>query len=98
MSYRAVPVLALLVAFALPVTVAAADEAPSAAAASGMGGMGGMKHRCMRKGMRCGMHGGAIPLPQLPPGNAKLQLEMQAEIMQKVGEILARYAARIEDK
>src|SRR5712691_4448717 len=33
--------------------------------------------------------------PQLPPGNEKLQLQMQAEIMQKTGEILAKYAERI---
>lgn len=31
----------------------------------------------------------------LPAGNEKLQLKMQAEIMQKVGEILAKYADQI---
>ncbi len=31
----------------------------------------------------------------LPPGNEKLELQMQAEIMQKTGEILAKYADRI---
>lgn len=35
-------------------------------------------------------------LPQLPPGNEKLQLQMQAEMMQKMGEIVAKYAAQIK--
>ncbi len=30
-------------------------------------------------------------------GNAKLQLQMQAEMTQKMGEILGRYAAQIGD-
>ena len=55
-------------------------------------------HRCMHKGM---MGNGAmphmVPLPSLPPGNAKLELQMQAEILQKVGEILGKYAAQVKD-
>jgi hypothetical protein len=35
-------------------------------------------------------------MPQLPPGNEKLQLQMHAEIMQKVGEILGKYAAQVK--
>lgn len=34
-------------------------------------------------------------MPQLPPGNEKLQIQMQAEIFQ-VSEIMAKYAAEIE--
>lgn len=49
---------------------------------------GGMMHGAMIKGHSMGM-------PQLPPGNEKLQLKMQAEIMQKVGEILAKYADQV---
>jgi hypothetical protein len=42
--------------------------------------------------------GGAM-MPQMPPGNEKLQFQMQAEMMQKMGEIAAKYAERIkEDK
>ena len=52
----------------------------------GMMGGGGMRGGMM------GSHG----LPALPPGNEKLQLQMQAEIMQKVGEILAKYAAQVQ--
>jgi hypothetical protein len=35
-------------------------------------------------------------VPQLPAGNEKLQLQMSAEIMQKVGEIVAKYANQIK--
>ena len=58
-----------------------------------MGGMGGMMD--MMNGCSQMMSGGAMP--HLPPGNEKLQLKMQAEIMQKTGEILSRYADQIGD-
>ena len=58
-----------------------------------MGGMGGMMD--MVNGCSQMMSGGAMP--HLPPGNEKLQLKMQAEIMQKTGEILSRYADQIGD-
>lgn len=55
----------------------------------------------------CGMMGGGmmgagmmdrmIHIPRLPPGNEKLQLMMQAEILQKVGEVQAKYAAQIKE-
>jgi hypothetical protein len=34
---------------------------------------------------------GAMML-QMPPGNEKLQFQIQAEMMQKMGEIAAKYA------
>ena len=37
---------------------------------------------------------GGHGVPQLPPGNEKLQ--MHVEIMQRVGEILAKYAAQVK--
>ncbi|MEO7812789.1 MAG: hypothetical protein ABIR73_12195 [Usitatibacter sp.] len=88
-------------------TLSAAE--PQAAAPSmgmhhgaGMGGMMSMMDSCDR--MMHGdndrmMQGGSMgqTTPQLPPGNDKLQLQMQAEIMQKTGEIVSRYAARIAD-
>ena len=56
------------------------------------GGMMGMMQQCERMmGAR-----GAHAIPQLPPGNEKLQLQMHAEIMQRVGEILAKYAAQVK--
>ena len=59
----------------------------------------GMPHRCMHKG---GMMGEGhmphmVPLPSLPPGNEKLELQMHAEMMQKMGEIAGRYAEKIKD-
>ncbi|MEO6959885.1 MAG: hypothetical protein ABI228_01030 [Burkholderiaceae bacterium] len=41
------------------------------------------------------MMGGHSMVSQLPAGNEKLQLQMQAEIMQKVGEIIGRYADKV---
>ncbi len=35
-----------------------------------------------------------IRVPQLPPGNAKLQVEMEGAILQQVGKIVQEYAAR----
>lgn len=69
------------------------------------GAMHGMGHHGrMHGGMdRCRMmhgkmgHGGMMGMPMLPPGNEKLQLQMQAEMMQRMGEILAKYAARIQE-
>jgi len=64
-----------------------------------------MDHGMMRGGM---MHGEMMGMmngckemmstsgmPRLPPGNAKLELQMRAEMMQKMSEILAKYADRI---
>jgi hypothetical protein len=67
---------------------------------SGMEGMGGMMEMMDMMGSCSRMHGGSMAdrLPQLPPGNAKLQLEMQAEMMQKMGEILGKYAAQIREE
>ncbi|MFO1436175.1 MAG: hypothetical protein U1F34_07460 [Gammaproteobacteria bacterium] len=62
---------------------------------------GGGKCRMMGEGGMHGMQGmmdRVIHIPALPPGNEKLQLMMQAEILQKVGEVEAKYAAQINDK
>ena len=55
----------------------------------------------MSGGMGGGMAGGMAAgrgLPTLPPGNEKLQLQMQAEILQKVGEIMTKYAGQIQSR
>lgn len=57
----------------------------------GGGGMMDMMQGCHR------MMGGGMMAHQLPPGNEKLQLQMQAEMMQKMGEILAKYAGQIKE-
>jgi hypothetical protein len=56
-----------------------------------MGGMDMMRH-CQQM---MGGHAGHA-MPQLPPGNEKLQLQMHADMMQKVGEILSKYAAQVK--
>lgn len=66
----------------------------------GMGGMmGGMGRGMMGGGMsHHGMMSRMIMVPQMPPGNEKLQFQMHAEIMQKVGEIAAKYAGQIREE
>jgi hypothetical protein len=81
----------------------AAEKGPSGKPPMDMQGMDGMK---MDGGMMemmsaCSrmMQGGStahVPA-QLPPGNEKLQLQMHAEMLQKLGEIEAKYAAQIQD-
>ena len=92
-------------------TPAACPNPPCAGAGMGMGmGAGhhhmmgrdgdddGKSHRCMHKGMMGGpMMPHMIALPGLPPGNAKLEMQMQAEAMQKVGEIVAKYAEQVKE-
>lgn len=63
----------------------------------GMMGGGGKPCRMMHRGMGGGMMDRMIYIPRLPPGNEKLQLMMQAEILQKVGEVQAKYAAQIKE-
>jgi len=64
----------------------------------GMRGMEGMQGMMEMMNTCHGMTGGGMAgtglVPQLPPGNEKLHLQMWAEIMQKVGEIVAKYAAQ----
>ena len=64
----------------------------------GMGGMEGMME--MMGSCNHMMQGGMMgsTMPQLPPGNEKLQLQMQAEMMQKMGETLAKYATQIKEE
>jgi hypothetical protein len=89
---------------ATPLFATAAEPAPPPAHDMGMGKemMHGKDHdgwhkgkRCMDKGM--GMHppGPMVMIPMLPPGNEKQQLLMQAEIQQKVAEIVAKYANQL---
>ena len=61
----------------------------------GMAGMMDMMGTCNRM-----MQGGIMGqmMPQLPAGNEKLQLQMQAEMMQKMGEVAAKYAAQIKEQ
>ena len=66
------------------------------------GGMMGMMGNRGAGGMMMGggrrMSPGTAALPQLPPGNEKLEFQMHAEMMQKIGEIASRYAERIRQQ
>ena len=64
----------------------------------GMMNMMRMMSQCpMAGGKMGGMGNGMMGMPTLPLGNEKLQLQMQAEMMQKTGELLAKYAARVQE-
>ena len=41
---------------------------------------------------------GSSGMPHLPPGNEKLDLQMHAEMMRAMSDILAKYAARLPDR
>ena len=58
----------------------------------GMGGNMGMMQGCPM------MQGGGRGLPHLPPGNEKLELQMHADMMKAMSDILAKYAARLPDR
>jgi hypothetical protein len=57
----------------------------------GMGGMGGMQACPMMQGSGHGM-------AHLPPGNEKLEMQMHADMMRAMSDILSKYAARLPDK
>lgn len=63
----------------------------------GDGGMMGMMQSCQKMMDSATMSAGSA-LPHLPPGNEKLDFQMRAEMMQKVGEIAAKYSDRIKDR
>ena len=79
---------------AVAISVGAWSLAADKPAAHGMPGMQGMQGlQGMMSG--CPMMGGGM-MPQLPPGNEKLQLQMWGEMMQKMGEIASKYAAQVK--
>ena len=57
--------------------------------------MGKMGHGMMM-GPGPHMPGGLLMVPRLPPGNEKAQLQMEAEIHQKLAEILSKYADQLK--
>ncbi len=86
---------ALIAALALPLAAHAAEDA---AKPDGKGGMQ-MHHmhdkHCpmmMKKHHRMPT---MVPMPRLPRGNDKLQMQMEAEILQKIGEIQGKYANQL---
>ncbi|TBR72423.1 MAG: hypothetical protein EPN64_18225 [Burkholderiaceae bacterium] len=61
-----------------------------------MMGMMGMMRSCQAMMGHDGMLGSAAML-KLPPGNEKLEFQMHAEMMQKMGEIATKYADIIKE-
>jgi hypothetical protein len=61
-----------------------------------MGGdmMGGKMMRMCHQ-MMMGGQMGAMTMPRLPPGNEKLEMQMRAEMMRKMAEVMDKYAGRI---
>ena len=67
----------------------------------GMMGGGQMSGGGMMGGMMGGHHGmmsGMMMVPRMPPGNEKLEFQMRAEMMQKMGEIAMKYASQIKEE
>lgn len=110
-TYNSIRSVAFWMAFAASgATLAATPAAPAAPEAQqpqgmmGGGMMGGkmmdghmmdMMHSCQSM-MDGGSTMSCMGMPKLPPGNEKLEVQMHAEMMQKMGEIAARYADRIK--
>jgi hypothetical protein len=64
----------------------------------GKGAMMGMMQGCpMMQGGRM-MQGGGHAMPHLPPGNEKLELQMHADMMRAMADVLSKYAGRLPDK
>ncbi len=87
MNRNAVSVVIAAAAISVSAWSLAADK-PAAHGMPGMQGMQGMMSGCP-------MMGGGM-MPQLPPGNEKLQLQMWGEMMQKMGEIASKYATQVK--
>ena len=95
-STRRLALPILLATFLLPALAFAADTGPMSARPDDMASMQRMQgKRCpMMMGRGQGM-GHMLRMPRLPPGNEKLQLQMEGEIMQKIGEIQSKYAGQL---
>jgi hypothetical protein len=64
----------------------------------GMGGMMGMMQGCPMMQGGGMMRGGSHAMPHLPPGNEKLELQMHADMMRAMADVLSKYAGRLPDK
>jgi hypothetical protein len=93
-----------LAALAMTAIAAAQPETQHKPGASGMqGGMGqgmsGMMGMEMMQGCPM-MRGGGMGhgMAHLPPGNEKLELQMHADMMRAMADVLTKYAAKLPDK
>lgn len=87
---------AAVVALTAPLAGAQAEGHAPGMRGGGMGpGMMDMMQNCPHMAQR----GGAPhALPRLPAGNEKLELQMHADMMRAVADVLGKYAARLPDK
>lgn len=71
-----------------------------ASGSMGEGGMMGMMEmmQSCQKMMGSATMSAGLALPHLPPGNEKLDFQMRAEMMQKIGEIAAKYSDMIKER
>ena len=84
----------------------AQSEAPHKPGASGMqggmmggqGGAGGMMGMMQGCPMMQGGGGMGHGMPHLPPGNEKLEMQMHADMMRAIADVLTKYSARLPDK
>lgn len=93
----AVPLLALVLIGSSGWSVAAESHTPTGTPQSGMHDPS-MMHGQMMEGH---MMGGAMMkdcpmMGQLPPGNEKLAMQMHGEMMKAMGDIMLKYADRIQ--
>jgi len=103
-SLRARVVIAAFATFAIAGHALAQMETPHKPGAPGM--QGGMEQGMsgMMGGMQgCPMMGGgggrmAHGMPHLPPGNEKLEMQMHADMMRAIADVMTKYAARLPDK
>lgn len=59
------------------------------------GDMMRMCHQMMMGGQMRGQMG-AMMMPHLPPGNEQMEMQMRAEMMRKMAEVMEKYAGRIK--
>ena len=102
MNHHSIKLVALSAAVSIAGLVVAAEPASAPKPTMPMhqhmvgGSMMDMMGSCQSM-MGSGGMSGSAGMPKLPPGNEKLEAQMHAEMMQKMGEIAARYAEKIKE-
>ncbi len=95
----AVPLLTVVLLAGSGWSVAAGSRDPAGSAPPSMHGqsmmMGGQMMGNHMMGS-AGMNGCSMTMGQLPPGNEKLEMQMHGEMMKAMGDIMLRYADRIQ--
>ena len=96
---RSLPIRTMITAIAASAALAASQIAAPQSQSEhqqGSGGMMGMMQGCPM--MRGGGMGGMGHGMHLPPGNEKLEMQMHADMMRAMADVMSKYAARLPDK